>query len=608
MILKNNYRPAFATAGASFDQSARKNAQKAIMFNSADEAEDFNAFQDSSAPQRAPQKPKKNKGRTLELSLKTLLIALASLVALILLIVVIVAAVNSSGSPMTAENNSFVSYEQEGLYYVAMNGEIVGDSFENPLELVSAKDNSFAYVFEETPDGYNAYILAKKELTLITTTAVGKIVAWADYKPGIVYQDEGSFYFYSEDTDGKITKNATASNFVIAPDASAVSYIEAKDGDLTKMKLYLYTNGNDESYANNMYPVAVAPGGKYIYAYGIDSSDGITKKLYMIPANEDEDKCPIDTNFNSITYMNIKGDEIIYTTNTITENGIGFISNIYNAKKNETYKIGAGYCVPLISDPSVVALSTLKDIVVENIPSISPLSTGSATYYVGKDYTPKPISNYNGQLNASEDIFYFITADNVLKYIDLNEKTRSSKEVAEDVVEFVVTAKDNIYFIDDEARLRFHKTSTGKSTTIYSADEVVSMSLNKYSNVLYFEVKDDTKAYSTEEGSAKEIAEFARAEIRTTPTFTSVGQKRTFAYVKNADTDLYDVYYTSTGTTYKLIAEGCERINGIEDTAVVVPPSDDNNNNQDNQNNQNNNNQNNNDQNNNQNNNNGSEG
>ena len=92
------------------------------------------------------------------------------------------------------------------------------------------------------------------------------------------------------------------------------------------------------------------------------------------------------------------------------------------------------------------------------------------------------------------------------------------------------------------------------------------MSLNVYSNILYFDVDDDTKAYCTEEGSAKEIAEFARTEIYTAPEFVDGAQKRTFAYVKNSDTELYDIYYTSSGKTYKLIATDCDYINGDDVT------------------------------------------
>lgn len=560
MIFKNNYRPALATAGAPCSFKAEKKAQSGIMFNSADETEDFNAFQGSSSQQKEMKRRPQKKKTTLELSLKTLLIAAASVVALILLIVVVVAALNSSGTPITAENNSFISYENDGRYYVAMNGEIIGDGFENEIELTPAADNSFAYVFEDTPDGINAYILDKKELTLVIPTPVSEIVTVADYEPGIIYKDDDAFYFYADDSDDKITKNPTAGNFIIAPDASAVAYTEAKDEDVTQSKLYLYTNGNEDSYATNMCPVAVAPGGKYIYAYGIDS-DAITKKLYMI-SPEDDEKYSIASNFNAITYMNIKGDEIIYCTSSVND---GFSSHIYSAKKNESFKIGAGWCVPLTADPTTVRLSSLKNIVVENTFSLSELNTKSATYYIGKDYTSARISTYNGKLNSSGDIFYYTDSDNTLKYIDLNDKTRTSEEIAEDVLEFVVTAKDNIYFIDDDGRLRFHKSSSGKSKTIESG-EVTNMSLNAYSNILYFDVEDDAKAYCTEEGSAKEIAEFARAEIYTAPEFVDGAQKRTFAYVKNSDTELYDIYYTSSGKTYKLIATDCDYINGDDIT------------------------------------------
>ena len=558
MFYKNNYRPAFAGVGADSGSSRRTVSDNNIMFNTANsETEDFNSFGASQgrpeAKKKAPMRRRKKK--TFEITPKMLLIGVAALVAVILLVACVVAVAKAGSGDLKAKNNSFASYELDGKFYVAMNGEVIGSGFENEVELKPAADNSFAYVIEDTADGYILYLLERKELTQVVSTPVSEVIATADLEPGIIYKNETAVYFYADDNEDRITKDPSAGNFVIAPDASAVAYTRAKEENVNEFKLYLYTDGVSESYASNMYPVAVSKGGEYVYAYGISSEDYVSKKLYLIKP-EDNDKINIVTGFAAITYMNIEGDEIIYCTGSI-ENG--FQSYIYNVKKATSYKIGAGVCTPLVADQSIVRLATLKDMIAENKLNLVEGSV-SATYYVNKKYESSKISQYNGTLNSDGDMFYFINGEGTLNFIDLNDKNRTIQKIAEGVVDFVVTAKDNLYFQDEDDILMFYKASTGKKKLI--SNDVVNMSMNKYSNVLYFEVEEDTKAYATEEGSGKEIAEFARAEIQTAPEFINVGQKRTFVYVVNPDTELYDLYYTSSGKTYKLIASDCDSING----------------------------------------------
>lgn len=557
MLNNNGYRPAFEAAGqASSPQNLRQNS--GILFNTtSSETEDFNSFASTqqTRPSRRPSHSKQPKNKSGELDLKKLLIIAASAAAVVLLGIIIALVATSSGGDLEVKNNSFASYEIDGKYFVAMNGKTVGTGFDNEIELTPAIDNSFAYITEETAEGYNIYILEKNELVSVVTSPITEVVAFAEYVPGVIYKDGEAFHFYSDDNEDRITKNPTADNFIIAPDASAVSYTLTDDKDQSQTKLYIYVDGISESYATNMLPVGVANGGKYVYAYGTvqDESGAIAKKLYVILPG-DNDKVAVVTGFFSLNYMNIKGDEIIYSTGNL-ETGIQ--SYIYNVKKDESFKIGAGICSPLISDPSIARLASLKDIVVENtlrVPNAEGKIT-TATYYVDKKYDSSLISKYNGTLNSDGDKFYYVNDDKTLNFIDLNDKNRKIQKIAEGAVEFVVTEKDNVYYLDDDSRLMFYKASTAKKKKV--ADAVENMVLNSYSNILYYEIEDDTKAYETEEGSAPEIAKFNRSEIISAPVFSSEGQKRTFAYIWNEDTDTFDLYYTSSGKTYTLVAADC---------------------------------------------------
>ncbi|MBE6596119.1 MAG: hypothetical protein E7641_00470 [Ruminococcaceae bacterium] len=496
--------------------------------------------------------------------MKTILIAAASVVAFILLIAIIVVIANSSGSDISLKNNTFISYEQDGRYFVAMNGETIGSGFDNEVELKAAKDNSFAYITEDTSEGYNIYILEKKELTAVVSSPISEVIAFADYEPGIVYRDDTAYHFYSQNDESRITKDAGAKNFIIAPDASAVVYTRPKDENANESKLYIFSNGVEDSCGkNNMVPVAVSNNGECIYAYGVTSADYVTKKLYVVYPNDGNETIEIQTGFDRIQYTNISGDEILYTVISAES---GYQSFIYSAKKDTSYKVGAGICVPLIADKSVVGLSTLKDMVYERSYFNEGSGFAGATYYVNKKYETSKISQYNGQLNSSGTFFYFINNDGTLNYIDMDDKNRTAEGLAEGVIEFVVTEKDNIYYLDDDGRLMFYKSSTAKRQKV--EDDVVNMTFNSYANVLYFDVDEDTKAYMTEEGSTPEIAKFAKAEISTAPEFVDASQKRTFAYVLNADTDRYDIYYTTTGSTYKLLASNCDDLSAVNESII----------------------------------------
>lgn len=564
MFYKNNYRPAMATAGYAPQGSKKATVKEGVLFNNASDAtDDFGAFNSSSRSAQKKSSNAQKKPPMFEFNLKTILILAAALLAVVLLIVVFVSIANSTGSHLMNKNNAYLSYEIDGQYYVAVNGEVLDTTFENEISLVRAVDNSFAYVIEHTDDGEQVYILEKKELRTVLSSPVTEIITLAEQKPGIIYRKEnGSVHFYTDDDEARITRNTATGNFIMSADGSAVVYTEPVEGDELKSNLSLYVDGSADNLEDNMVPVAVSNGGKYVYAYALVATEtSISKKLYVIRTEEDGEKFEITDNFEGITYMNIKGDEIIYYTGVSSDK---VRSHVYNAKKHESYEIGAGKCEPLIADPNVACLSTLKNIVVENTIPTEPGT--SATHYIDKKYEASLLSRYNGILNTDGDTFYYIDKDDTLRYINLKDKTRTPEKIVDDVVDFVVTEKNNVYFIKDELDrdLVFYKSSTAKKRTI--AGDVTTLSLNRYSNILYFSVDDDAKAYCTEEGSAKEIASFDRVEIPSTPVFVDEAQKRTYVYLLNPETDLYDVYYTASGNSYKNVARDCDSVNAIYGT------------------------------------------
>ena len=555
MFKKHTFRAAYAGAGISNTHNTYS-SDNATTFSVNSESDDLKAFANSHRPNRAPnksQKPSKKNEKVFEFNFKTMLIAVAAVVALILIVALVFVAANSSGRDIEKENNTYISYSKGGIYYLAVNGTVLEETFENEIELVPALDNSFAYVFENTPDGYVAYILEKKKLTEAITSPVDEIIAYADLEPGIIYKDGNNVNYHSNDNDDIITRNdATASNFIISQDASAVAYTVSSESNANESKLFMYANGVRQSYATNMVPVAVSKGGKHLYAYGISSSDFVTKNLYLIKTL-DEEKTSIDSNFYSTNALNIKGDELVYSV--ITEKG--YQTKIYNAKKEKTVSVGGGICLPMMTG-NTIKLATFKSTVFENtyIPEGADRSN-SATYFVNNAYKSEKISKYNGALNSDGDVFYYIDVEDTLCSIEIGKKNAKIDEIALGVVDFVITEKDSLYYLDDSKYLWFDNPSSGKRQI---ETQVSDISFNIYSNTLYFEIIDDEYIYSTEEGSGKVVVEFAKDEIDSIPGFIDNGLKRTFTLIYDEPGSTYSIYYTSTGKSFKLIDEGCDSI------------------------------------------------
>lgn len=562
MFLNKNVRLAYAGNSAPGNSDSSSRRKGLTLFDSGNgETEDFNAF-GSSAETEEPKKPKKGqgngkkKGDGIEINGKSLIIAIAAVVAVVLLIVLIVAIANAGGKDIKYEDNTFASYEDgNGSYHVAMNGYVLGKAFDNAITVHTSADRSFAYVVEDADDGYSVYILENKKLTLIVD-GITEVLAYAGFTPGLVYNEGGSYYHYYDGGSERITKDSTSSDFVISDDGTTVAYTTVSEDNASNYNLYVFSDGISEKYAKNLTPVAIAQKGKYIYAYGVYSSnDGaIINKLYVLT---EEDKIQVDFggdySFTGISYMNVKGDELLIYTGDL-ENG--YASFVYSVKANTATRISKGICTPLTADNSIVQLATLKKALVND-------GISNATYYIDKAYSVVRISNYSGKIEPSGKYFYYINSENTLYRIDITNESGDSEQIDEDVVDFAVTQKGNVYYLNDEGRLTFQKRLSTKGQKI--ADDVVSMVMYDYSNTLYFEIEDTTKTYCTKEGSAREPVTFDSVTVTSLPDFDATFSKRSFAYFYDEDGDCYKIFYTSNGKSFKTVVSEAYSVNGMQE-------------------------------------------
>ncbi len=560
MFLRNNYRPAFASASPVDKPSKTAKGYDGIMFGSS-ETDDFRSFSSSGyskEPRRSQKPPRRT--MTLEVSGRSIAIAIASILAVILVIILAVILLTSGSDNIEYRNNAFSSYKTiDGSYRVSMNGKVMSTVFENEVELTPAKDNSFAYVVTEVGEKENVYILDGGKLKL-ELEGVDDVLALADFAPGIVYSMGGRIEYSYDDTTVSLARNndSTPKNFVISPDGSAMAYTIKNKNDQSIDDLYIYTSKQSAPEARSSgkastIPVSVSNGGEFIVAYAIN---GDAKELYLVVENERHKINDVNGIFNEITYQNADGSEILFTTLV----GKEYHSYIYNCNKmkkksNSAFDLGAGFSVPQIDDPSIACLETLKECYYQNI-------TNEISFYVNKKYETNAIATYLGVFDPDMKYLYFINDEReVLVQLEVNKgEGEAASSIATDVKDFVITQKGNIYYIDGYGDLYFYKMSKAKPDRITS--DVTKLNFYDCANDLYFEKIDSVEAtgtYKTSEGSDHEDFEFGKQKLKTLPIFTNKYSKKTYAYYYNEEKDNYILFYSSNGRSFKKIAE-CEKI------------------------------------------------
>ncbi len=571
MLLKNNnMRPAFAAAGATDSNTNSRISNDAIMYNNAG-AEDigsFGGFNEENTRDHSParKRPAQNgQARKNNQVPSWIWIVVAAAIAVVLLATVIVAiALNSTGNIEKVDNTYIAYTEDSQTYRIAVNGTVLDDVFESEPIITPALDNSFAYVQCEGEEGILLYLLRDKKLEEVTMqgSAVTGVVAYAQLKPGIIYEEEGNYYVYTEEMgEDLITKTVDAANFLISDDASTVVYTLPVEDSADEFKMYYYRKGTSDSMGvKNCTPIMLSSDGEYIY--GKAYTTALTEKLYCITAKDGE-KYPIgDGNFGGITAINVDGDELMYYAVTDTR----YTTYIYNAKEDVSHEIskGKGIFSPATIDPDVVRYDTFKDIYVESI-SIADmiLDTEGAisgyTYYINKKYEAQSIASAVGQFSPDGRYFYYINSRNTLYEVDLSDLDESAKKIYEDTIDFEVTQKGNVYMLNDDNALYYYKASTATKRAVNKITTAISM--HDYANKLYY-VTEDGEVFVTEEGSKGESVKFASTELTNLPFFRDPDSKKTFAYYYNEETALWSIFYTSNGKSFSQITSECEGVAG----------------------------------------------
>ncbi len=576
MFLKNTTRPAYAAAGVGSRTQSDTRQKEAFQFeNNNTETDDFNSFNSGNTGMNNRSEQRRSSAQRGDSPAKgrpwLIPAIIGAVVVVVLLLIVVVAVAANVSHDMKSKGNTYISYaDTDGVYHIAVNGNVLDQTFEGETTVIPSLDTSFAYIVVNGAEGYQVYFLRGKKLEAATAAeSVSEVYAYAQQAPGIIYQYNDSVYLYTEEMgEEKITRDLTTKNYMISADASSVIYTEPDKDNTGNFYLWLYREASAQKLQRNVYPVGLSTNGDYVYFYGTSSEDMVTKKLYVRDVKKEENYF-ICNNFTAISAMNIAGDELIY----LSSNGSDVISTLYRIKKDidsdheSGNQIAKGVYVPVSIDPQVVCLKSFTDMYVQGVSNLegdteSNLLGGSSTYYINKKGETQKIANAIGKFSPDEKYFYYVNSEDKLLQVDLKDKNLSSTRITEAVIDFAVTEKGNVYYLTEDGQLRFYKVSTKKKSRV--SDDADTISMHIYSNVLYFTETDGANVFMSSEGSLKETTKFGSIAVTGIPHFINPESKKTFVYFFDQDTGL-KVFYTSGGKSFKLIANDCGEIAGVDE-------------------------------------------
>lgn len=603
MLNNGSMRPAYATVGAN-NASNNAKAEKELVYSAGQTDEDFNSFGDTSArsgasaqkqrpqPQqkrpRPSNTPRRKRSFLSTLDPKVIIIGAAAIVAVVLLICLLVAVFSSPGKSIEREDNVYMVYQNadSGAYSILSNGKEVDHVFDGEIELYPAKDNSFAYVFEETvtDDGNSVtrmYVLKGKSLKLVQADA-DKVIAWADYEPGIVFKSGDVVQFFSEDAFEDISSDSSASNFVISGDASTVVYTElsGRNRETTTVKYFRNAGFNDIGETEGLIPTAISNDGTYVYAYDE------TNALYYIEVSkrgaEFEQKAIVEATsytYNSVNSLNADGTEIVFSY--VHSNG-RLVSWIYQVGDKKPVGIGEGVFTYYPSDEKTVCPTSLVDAFFVAEKTVTDEEGNSkkviSTYfYDGK--SARKLADETGEFSPDGKYFYYIdseTADFVR--IPLNSKSfeEDARVIAKAIDSFVLTEKGDIYTYSKPTsstggKIIFREAADSTSKAVSTRPD--SGSMFKCGSSVYFSetVNGEVKVYVSTEGATKEEVTFKKCSFETPITIEMGSGDKGYAYFLDLSGQL-KLLYTSNGKSFDIVCDSCI-IPGY-DVGGILPPSD----------------------------------
>lgn len=589
MLLKNDRKPALAYAGHAENKSdsAKKRDAVTLMSAQEDDFANYSSNKSSGAKKRpAPSQQQRKKSAPSQKSKRRFLpfvFAIIAVVAIIIIIAIVIAIINAPGSNMKKSDTVYLKYQDaDGKYHIIIDDEIQEDYvFENEIELTPAENNNFAYIIETSSDGKNMHILYKNGDLVSATQSATDIITKATLSPGIVYTIEANstqnvYCFTGENSDMLVDKNPSASNFVIAPDASALYYTITTDEGVSQLRKYADSATTPLSSYNGFIPKTLSPNGDYLYG----TKDAV---LYCIDTTDTDDKGLHPTHkiasgvsdSLAITAINADGDQIIYESNG---------SSYFYELEEKASLLGEGRFKSVHPDPVVIYEDSLlnsyfevtaayvtEDDSEDSDDDNSDGSTMGYTCFLNSKKEVKKLADFLGQFSPDGKYFYYVKdpgENSLLIKVSLSSKDFDSSKhetVSQSVgvVNFFITQKGDLYMVCNEGlgeeglvTVNFCEDSSSVAQTIKRNVDADSVYLAV--NTLYFSVTttDDagataTKVYSSTNGSNPAAADFEDINPTVAPQIIMGAHENGYAYIIG-DTEI-QIFYTSNGKSFEFI-------------------------------------------------------
>lgn len=385
-----------------------------------------------------------------KLPLKTTLLHVAAVLGILLAVVLLIIATGGKGRFTVAEGRMVMLYGEDETYFIDDNGKALSlDGLDYSLSGGMSGETSAVLDYV---DG-ELYIYEKGSLRRVASnvrdvrTAAGGI--------GAAYlNDDGELYLYRGGKRTKIASGVMDDSFCISPDGKTLAY--AKLSEKGRVEGYIY-NGSERELGQNVVPMAIADGAKYIYysntdgtrlfvQKGVKSSDAqrIGGGYFAFLLNKDFSQAVV-LDYEGNLSLSVKGGEPEKLVS-------GFVRFVF---PNNTAYYYSGEC-------AAVGVDSFEDLFV-----IRSSDNGMRLCYLDEERELSTVARgvEDAKLLMDGSTVYF-TRDGVLYETDGTEQDGDKREICEDVRDFDVSGDGNtLYCALNDGSLRY-VDSKGRSRTV----------------------------------------------------------------------------------------------------------------------------------------------
>ena len=361
-----------------------------------------------------------------------------------------------------------IKTDAEGVsdFETSIDGEVIVFKYDGELYQIKGKK---AKAFAEEVDDFS---LSLHGDSVVYTVADGLEKTYYFAKVG-----GKSVEIFTDEVD--LTEGQILSSYVISPDGKSVAYTVTEG---LETDLYYFNGKKSEKVAGcDGKVVGMSNGGKHIYAVVID--EDLSTDLFVYKKNGKREK--IDSCSSSRFALNLDGTEIMFFDDDRT----------YISVKGKEAKKVASAEVSLILPRYTTTYSAGGSTVIYPIDSLygHVYSSGSTAYFVAKKES-KNVKLVNADssrftLDDSAEFLYYMD-DETLMCLEIakgeNAKSKA-KEIAEDVVSYVITSdRKYLYYVSDNELLVVNGKKGGKPKTIEGDDVASSLVISNDDYVYYY--------------------------------------------------------------------------------------------------------------------------